>query len=92
MRFEWDPEKAALNLEVHNIALGDATQIFDGPTLEVADTRADYGEDRFIAIGSMFGREIVVVYTPRGDDLIRLISARKANRHERQAYWESLGE
>lgn len=56
------------------------------------DTRADYGEERFIAIGLMFGIEVVVIYTPRGDDLIRLISARKATRHERQAYWESLGE
>ena len=92
MHFEWSSAKARLNLQLHGVAFEDATRIFDGRILEVADTREDYGEDRFIAVGVMFGTEIVVVYTPTGEDVIRLISARKATRHERQAYWERLEE
>ena len=92
MRFEWDLDKADRNVFSHGIAFEDATRIFDGPTLEAADTRQDYGEERFIAIGVMFGIEIVVVCVSRGEDLIRLISARKATRYERQAYWKSLEE
>jgi uncharacterized DUF497 family protein len=91
-RFEWDSAKAELNRQLHGIAFEDAARIFDGSTLDVADTREDYDENRFIAIGMMFGIEIVVVYATRGEDVIRLIPARKATRHERQAYWENLDE
>lgn len=89
MLFEWDPEKAAKNLETHGIALEDAAHIFDGPTVEAADTRQDYGEDRSVALGVVPGIELAVVYTER-EDAIRLISARRATKHEREAYWQAI--
>ena len=89
MAFEWDPEKAAENLRLHGIAFEDATHIFDGPTVEAADTREDYGEDRFLAFGVVQGIELAVVYTER-EDAIRLISARRATKHERKAYWQAI--
>lgn len=89
MAFEWDPEKAAENLKTHGIAFEDATHIFDGPTVEAADSRKYYGEDRFVAFGAVQGTELAVVYTVRQDD-IRLISARRATTHERKAYWQAI--
>ena len=65
-------------------------QVFDGPTLEREDTRRDYGERRFAAIGKADGIELTVVYSDRqvGARLIerRLMSARRSNRRERRAY------
>ena len=64
-----------------------ATRVFlDENRLEWADARRQYEESRWIAIGLIDGFEIVVAYTLRGDT-IRLISARKAERHEREDYW-----
>lgn len=89
MGFEWDPEKAAENLKTHGIAFEDATHIFDGPTLEAADTREDYGEDRYLALRLVHGIELAVVYTER-QDAIRLISAPRATEHERKAFWQAI--
>jgi hypothetical protein len=87
--FEWDPEKAAENLRTHGIAFEDAIHIFDDRTIEIADTREDYGEDRIVAFGVVQGIEVAVVYTER-KDVIRLISARRATRNERKAYWQVI--
>jgi uncharacterized DUF497 family protein len=72
-----------------------ATLIFDGPILERADQRRDYGETRFIAIGLAQGIALTVVYTDRvesGAWVRRIISARMSNRHERQTYFEALAQ
>jgi uncharacterized DUF497 family protein len=66
-----------------------ATQIFDHPTLERKDTRERYGEERIVAVGAADGIVLTVVYTDRtetGRAVRRIISARKSNRHEREAY------
>ena len=87
MEFEWDEEKAALNERKHGVPFPFATRVFlDENRLEWADTRRRYGEPRWITIGLIEGFEIAVAYTLRGDT-IRLISARKAERHEREDYW-----
>jgi uncharacterized DUF497 family protein len=87
MDFEWDEKKAALNERKHGVPFLFATRVFlDQNRLEWADTRTPYGEPRWIAIGLVEGFEIAVAYTLRGDT-IRLISARKAERHEREDYW-----
>ena len=87
MEFEWDEAKAALNERKHGVPLPFATRVFlDEKRLEWADTRRQYGEPRWITIGLIEGFEIVVTYTLRGDT-IRLISARKATRYEREDYW-----
>ena len=71
------------NLLKHEIDLVDAAGIFQRPVAEWADTRREYGESRFVAIGEVEGIILTVVYTVRGD-VYRLISARRI-RHDRSA-------
>ena len=84
-QFEWDPTKNRTNIRKHNISFSAAVKIFDGPRLEEEDTRQDYGETRIIALGRSERRILYVVYTRR-NSVIRIISARKANRDERAEY------
>jgi uncharacterized protein len=84
MEFEWDFAKALSNLEKHGIAFEDACSIFEGVYIMVPSRYAD--EDRKICIGVVCDRCVSVVITFR-DDRIRIISARVARSHERQAYW-----
>ena len=85
--FEWDEQKAASNLLKHGVSFQEAIAAFDDPdALEVTDTRAAYGEARIILTGSITEGVLVVVYTERGQN-IRIISARKASRHERDTYY-----
>jgi len=74
----------------HGIAFKDAARIFEGPTLEKTDDRYDYGETRVYAIGLVNGIEVTVIYVDRGNQERRIISAWRATRHEREAYWENL--
>jgi uncharacterized protein len=87
MAYQWDKDKAASNLNKHGIDFADAVSVFsDDLATTVNDDR--FEEERFITIGiDAFGRVLVVVYTWR-DDEIRLISARKATRSERNQYEE----
>jgi uncharacterized protein len=85
MPFEWDSAKNIANLAKHGVDFDDAIRIFDGPVLEQIDTRREYGEERIAAVGMTNEVELFVVYTWRGPNR-RIISARKANRHEREAY------
>lgn len=91
-RFEWDEKKNRGNRAKHGIGFEEAKAIFDGPVLTAPDQRQDCGEERSISYGQL-GRlvVVVVVHTSRGER-IRLISARTANRGERQAYYEYLQE
>lgn len=85
MRIEFDPAKRAATLEVRGLDLAHAGTVFAGSTLTVKDDRRDYGEDRFITIGFLNGRMVVLVWTPR-DGAHRIISMRKANDRERKLY------
>ena len=86
MKFEWDEAKNAANIEKHGFDFADAAAIFDGPLLVALDTRQDYGEDRWIALGSLNFRVIVVVYVRREADTIRVVSMRKALNYEKSRY------
>jgi uncharacterized DUF497 family protein len=87
MNFEWDADKAENNERKHGIPFPFAARVFlDENRIERLDSRHSYGEDRWITIGLVDDFEIVVVYTLRSQ-AIRIISARKAERHERQDYW-----
>ena len=86
MRFEWDEAKNAANIRKHGIDFADAIEAFDHPMLTMIDDREDYGEERWLGIGLMQGRKIVVIYVERDGDRIRLISARKATKHEVRRY------
>ena len=66
--------------------------MFDGPVLRATDDRQDYGEERFISTGQLGALVVVVVVHTNRSGRIRLISARMANRKERQAYYEHLEE
>jgi len=87
MKYQWDKNKAASNLQKHGIEFADAVAVFsDDLAITIPDNRFD--EYRFVAIGmDAFGRILVVVFTWRGED-IRLISARLAERRERKQYEE----
>jgi uncharacterized DUF497 family protein len=85
MAFEWDVAKNAANRAKHRIDFDNAMRIFEGPTLEKIDRRRDYDEERIAAVGIADGLELFVVYTWRGPNR-RIISARRANRNETEAY------
>lgn len=86
MDYEWDQNKAISNLQKHGVRFADAGAVFsDELALTMADDFAD--EQRFVTLGAdAFGTLLVVVYTWRGEDRIRIISARQANRQERLQY------
>ncbi len=86
MNFEWDRDKSEANLKQHGISFDEAKHIFDGPTLSRADDRQDYGENRDISLGALSPDAVLVVVHAERGDKIRLISARRANRHERKIY------
>jgi uncharacterized DUF497 family protein len=90
MRFEWDEEKNQANIQKHGLDFADAPEMFTAPMLTALDDRADYGEDRWIGLGMIRSRIVVVVFTERGEDVIRIISLRKALKHERQRYEQAL--
>ena len=85
-------KKNRLNLRLHGIAFEDAARIFEGPTVERTDERFDYGERRIYAIGVVNGLEITVIYTDRGEDERRIISAWRSEPHERRHYWRTIEE
>jgi len=90
MNYAWDPGKNRRNLASHGIAFEDAIRIFDGPTLEKVDGRFDYGEIRVYAIGIVNDLEITVIYADVSETERRIISAWRAEPHEREAYWKSI--
>ena len=88
--FEWDPAKAAANLQAHGVTFEEAATVFQDPLAKIhADPDHSEAEDRAILIGhSSAGRLLLVSFTDR-QDRIRLISARATTRHERKEYEES---
>ncbi len=68
----------------------DAEEMFRGALVVDSDTRKDYGETRWIGIGTIRGRTAVVVFAERGPETIRIISLRKATRRERKQYEKAV--
>lgn len=89
MNFEWDEVKNKENIRKHKLDFADAWEIFDAPMLTNLDAREDNGEDRWIGIGFLRNFVVVVVYT-ESEDVIRIISLRKALKHERTRFDEAL--
>ncbi len=81
MRITFDPAKRDKTLAERGLDFADAAFVFSGVTLEVEDTRKDYGEPRIICYGFLAERIVVVGYTPRGADR-HVFSMRKANERE----------
>ena len=89
MEFTWDPEKRLTNLKKHGLDFSDAEQVFSGHTLTLRDHRFAYSEARFSTMGLLKDVVVVIAHTETEDE-IRIISMRKAVRHERENYFESL--
>ena len=91
MEFEWDEVKRRENLRKHSLDFLDAPTLFSGPMLARLDTREDYGEPRWIGIGILQSICVVVAFTEHRDgELIRIISMRKALKHERKAFEKTI--
>jgi uncharacterized protein len=89
MEFEWDAAKDKRNLVKHGLSFAEATLVFlDHSRIETHDANTAHKEDRWLTVGLVDGVELAVVYTMR-DESTRIISARKAESHERYAYWQN---
>jgi hypothetical protein len=91
LHFEWDDDKARLNLQNHGVSLDEAKTVFiDSLARIFADENHSIDEEREIIIGhSLSYRLLLVCFTERGV-VIRLISARKTTKQERQDYEEKV--
>jgi uncharacterized DUF497 family protein len=88
VQYEWDNGKAAENLRKHRVDFADAiAALEDTNRLEEIDTRFEYGEERIQIIGMARGGVLFVIVTLHGEDSCRIISARKATRHEQDRYY-----
>ena len=85
---KWDDAKSDQNLRQRGFGFDYAACVFDGPSIETVDERRAYGEIRIRAIGRVDENVLVVIFTDR-NKIRRIISARKANRKERQL-WQSF--
>ena len=90
MRFEWDERKRRENIRKHGFDCRDAWKVFNLPMLAALDDRSNYGEDRWIGIGMLNTRVVVIVFAERNGDTIRVISMMKAVTHERIRYEQLL--
>ena len=92
LRFSWDPRKPASNVRKHGVSFEEAVSAFGDPlSLTIPDPNHSESEDRFVLLGlSANSKLLVVVHAERGDDDIRIISARLASRRERIQYEEGV--
>lgn len=97
MDFEWDPAKRKANLNKHGVDFVDAVEVFAGEHVTLRSPRDD--EEREVAIGLLpayaiperwSGRLATVVFVRRGEEVIRIISARRARKNERERYRTTL--
>ncbi len=93
MQYEWDDAKAAENHHKHGVDFLDAIAVLEDPNrLEEIDTRFEYGEERIQIIGMAHGQVLFVIAMLRDANTCRIISARKATRHEQDRYYAGDGE
>ena len=85
--FEWDDDKAAENRRRHGVSFAQGAEALRDPfAIEEIDNREDYSEERVNALAMREGMILHVTYTERGDR-IRIISARRATKHEQDDYY-----
>lgn len=89
MKFIWDAKKRKTNIKKHGLDFAEAETVFSGVTFTFGDDRFDYGENRFITIGLLRGIVCVIAHTERGET-IRIISMRKATKHEQKIFFQNL--
>jgi uncharacterized protein len=87
---EWDERKRRSNLRKHGLDFADCAPVFSGPTITRPDDRYDYGEPRYRTLGLLCGRVVSVAHTDGEDGVVRIISLRKAVRHEQAFYFQEI--
>jgi hypothetical protein len=89
-QFEWDEKKNRQNVKKHGLDFADAGEMFRGALFIDPDTREEYGEKRWVGLGTIGGRITYVVFTERSPETIRIISLRKASRRESKEYEKAI--
>ncbi len=89
MRFTWHEAKRQLTLQKRGLDFAQAEQVFTGPTFTFEDDRRDYGEERFVTLGLM-GEKVVVIVHTESEDEIRVISMREASKHEQLLFFSNF--
>ncbi|HBB98285.1 MAG TPA: hypothetical protein DC054_23120 [Blastocatellia bacterium] len=89
MRFEWDEAKRRSNVRRHGIDFVDADQVFAGETITFLDDRYDYRETRFLTFGLLWGEVVAIVHLET-DEVIRVISIRRASKDEEETYFKEV--
>jgi uncharacterized DUF497 family protein len=90
VRIDFDPVKRLRTLEARGLDMARAEEVFEGPSLTFTDVRFAYGEERFVTVGFLSGRMVVLAWTERGNAR-RIISMRKANEREQERFGGRLG-
>jgi len=91
VRFEWHEDKRQSNILKHGIDFVGIEEVFEDETVTIFDDRFDYGEQRFVTLGLLSGRVVVIVHTET-DEVIRLISVRKATKDEEISYFKEVSD
>lgn len=89
MRFEWDEAKRLSNLWRHGFDFLRVEEIFADPAHTLLDDRFDYGEIRFLTVGMLDGTVVAIAHTET-DEVIRIISVRKALKNEAEIYYKEI--
>ncbi len=89
LKFEWDEKKAKSNRNKHQVSFEEASSVFDDPLfITFLDVEHSTDEERFITIGVSEKKQLLLVAHTDKEGQIRIISARKATKHERRFYEE----
>jgi uncharacterized DUF497 family protein len=89
VRFTWSDAKRKLNIEQHGFDFVDAPRVFEGPTFTYEDDRFDYSQQRFVTLGILDEFVVSIVHTETSR-VIRVISFRKATKHEQAIFFKSI--
>ncbi|MGH9873883.1 MAG: BrnT family toxin [Pyrinomonadaceae bacterium] len=89
MRFEWDEAKRLSNLRCHGFDFADAEEVIAGETSTFLDDRFDYGEIRWLTFGMLNGKVVAIAHRET-DEVIRIISIRKALKNEEESYFKKI--
>lgn len=89
MIFDWDENKRLINLQIHGMDFADVWRVFENETYTILDDRFDYGEIRYLSVGMLFGDVVAVSHTET-DEINRIISVRRAEKYEQEAYFREI--
>jgi uncharacterized DUF497 family protein len=90
MQFEWDEKKNEANRQTHGIDFNHIPEIFNAPMIINIDDRFPSDEERYIGIGFLRNIIAVVAFIEKEEGVIRIISARKANKHESKSFEKEI--